>query len=300
MLASLPAPRGALSRLGSGPAPADMERLLIARALVLRLCGRGAAERVPSRRWVPAGGRTSRRCTSHGRGQNRPRSLGRTGAFWRARHPPPPARRDRATWARVRWCSRGRVSPSDPSVRLLVCARLAISEGRSYDAPSQHAKEVALPVNFPRWRYFDAPVLASTRPSSEACWSSSRCCGVSSCAAIRIAHTGVAIAPRRARCRLSGRPGGAGAEVRDHVPESVCCAGADRSSAGGRCSGSAPAAGRTLVECLAPHGGPVLATQNEKARRRPRVAAPPGDGRRKDLCVAVEWPSGPGGRECAA
>jgi hypothetical protein len=62
------------------------------------------------------------------------------------------------TWARARLVLvRQGQSPADPAARVLGVAEWATTEGRSYDAPSAHKREVELPVNFPRWRWLDAP-----------------------------------------------------------------------------------------------------------------------------------------------
>src|SRR4029077_7572428 len=44
--------------------------------------------------------------------------------------------------------------------RVLGVVEWAGAEGRSYDAPSTHRREVDLPVSFPRWRWLDAPQIA--------------------------------------------------------------------------------------------------------------------------------------------
>ena len=64
------------------------------------------------------------------------------------------------TWARARLVLvRQGQSPADPAARVLGVAEWATTEGRSYDAPSAHKREVELPVNFPRWRWLDAPPI---------------------------------------------------------------------------------------------------------------------------------------------
>ena len=64
------------------------------------------------------------------------------------------------TWARARLVLvRQGQSPADPAARVLGIAEWATTEGRSYDAPSAHKREVELPVNFPRWRWLDAPPI---------------------------------------------------------------------------------------------------------------------------------------------
>jgi hypothetical protein len=63
-----------------------------------------------------------------------------------------------ATWARARLVLvRHGESPTDPSARELGVVEWATAEGKAYDAPSTHSREVNLPVNFPRWRWLDAP-----------------------------------------------------------------------------------------------------------------------------------------------
>lgn len=64
------------------------------------------------------------------------------------------------TWARARLIlvRRGQ-SPADPEARALGVVEWAAVEGKSYDAPSTHTKDVELPVSFPRWRWLDAPML---------------------------------------------------------------------------------------------------------------------------------------------
>ena len=64
------------------------------------------------------------------------------------------------TWARARLvlARQGR-SAADPDVRVLASVEWLAPEGKSYDAPATQAKEVDLPVNFPRWRWLDAPEI---------------------------------------------------------------------------------------------------------------------------------------------
>jgi len=65
-----------------------------------------------------------------------------------------------ATWARARLVLvRQGQSPADPSARVLGVVEWAAVEGRSYEAPSSHKRDVDLPVNFPRWRFLDAPPI---------------------------------------------------------------------------------------------------------------------------------------------
>jgi hypothetical protein len=64
------------------------------------------------------------------------------------------------TWARARLVLvRQGQSPADPEARVLGVVEWASPEGKAYDAPSTHSRSVDLPVNFPRWRWLDAPVI---------------------------------------------------------------------------------------------------------------------------------------------
>ncbi|MEO8523091.1 MAG: hypothetical protein ABI460_00080 [Caldimonas sp.] len=67
------------------------------------------------------------------------------------------------TWARARLVLvRHGQSPADPGARELGVAEWATAEGKAYDAPSTHSRDVDLPVNFPRWRWLDAPPISLT------------------------------------------------------------------------------------------------------------------------------------------
>ena len=67
------------------------------------------------------------------------------------------------TWARARLVLvRHGQSPADPGARVLGVAEWATAEGKAYDAPSMHSRDVELPVNFPRWRWLDAPPIGVT------------------------------------------------------------------------------------------------------------------------------------------
>ena len=65
------------------------------------------------------------------------------------------------TWARARLVLvRSGQSPADPGARELGLLEWATAEGKAYDAPSTQSRDVELPVNFPRWRWLDAPPIA--------------------------------------------------------------------------------------------------------------------------------------------
>jgi len=65
------------------------------------------------------------------------------------------------TWARTRLVLiRQGQSPGDPNARVLGSVEWAAVEGKTWEAPSTHMREVELPVTFPRWRWLDAPPVA--------------------------------------------------------------------------------------------------------------------------------------------
>jgi hypothetical protein len=73
------------------------------------------------------------------------------------------------TWARARLVLvRHGQSPADPGARELGVAEWATAEGKAYEAPSTHSRDVDLPVNFPRWRWLDAPPIGVTVPVQRA------------------------------------------------------------------------------------------------------------------------------------
>jgi len=66
------------------------------------------------------------------------------------------------TWARARLVLiRQGQSPADPNARVLGSVEWAAVEGKTWEAPSTHVREIELPVSFPRWRWLDAPPLAA-------------------------------------------------------------------------------------------------------------------------------------------
>lgn len=65
------------------------------------------------------------------------------------------------TWARARLVlARMGQAAGDEKTRVLAQVEWSAAEGKSFDAPATHRKEVELPVNFPRWRWLDAPPVA--------------------------------------------------------------------------------------------------------------------------------------------
>lgn len=64
------------------------------------------------------------------------------------------------TFARARLVlARQGYSALDPNVRVLATVEWTAPEGQSYEAPASRKHTVELPVNFPRWRWLDAPPI---------------------------------------------------------------------------------------------------------------------------------------------
>ncbi len=169
------------------------------------------------------------------------------------------------TWARARLVlvRQGR-SPADPTARTLGMVEWAIAEGRSYDTPSTHAKDVDLPVTFPRWRFLDAPPvtlnagvqrtvleflqqiaveLARGNPDPLIAASSLRF------DELALAYqTDAALLIERFRAHVQRLYAAASLKLPPPVAEALVL----RPLLDGR-----------LVECLSPTGAPVLATQND-------------------------------------
>ena len=172
-----------------------------------------------------------------------------------------------ATWARVRLVlARQGQSPSDPSVRQLGALDWAISEGRSYDAPSLHHKEVDLPVNFPRWRYLEAPVITVNPGVQRSVLEFVQMLAVELgrgnpeplIQASRLRLEELAAAYQTDAAALAQK-------VRDHVQSLYAAQALTLTPPVADALVLRPLLEGRLVECLAPQGGPVLATQNEKA-----------------------------------
>ena len=65
-----------------------------------------------------------------------------------------------ATWARARLVlARQGQAAGDANARVLASLEWAAPEGKTYEAPARQPRKVDLPVNFPRWRWLDAPVV---------------------------------------------------------------------------------------------------------------------------------------------
>jgi hypothetical protein len=151
------------------------------------------------------------------------------------------------TWARARLVLvRQGQSPADPGARALGVIEWATAEGKAYDAPSTQSRDVDLPVNFPRWRWLDAPVIGLNASTQRSVLD----------AASRLRFDELALA-YQTDANLGMQ------RFRDHlqrlyaakalkVPPPVAAELVLRPLVDGR-----------LIECLTPTGGPALRTQNE-------------------------------------
>ena len=150
------------------------------------------------------------------------------------------------TWARARLVLvRQGQSPADPAVRVLGVAEWATTEGRSYDAPSAHKREVELPVNFPRWRWLDAPPIELGRGNPEPLIAASKL----RFDELAIAYQGdAATAVQRFRDQVQGLYAAKALKVLPPVADDLVL----RPLVDGR-----------LIECLASTGGPALRTSND-------------------------------------
>ena len=169
------------------------------------------------------------------------------------------------TWARARLIlvRRGQ-SPADPEARALGVVEWAAVEGKSYDAPSTHSKDVDLPVTFPRWRWLDAPMF-DAGPAvqrkvlefvQELAVELGRGNGEPLIAAAKLRfdelalayQTDAASAVQRFRDQLQRLYAAKALKIMPPVAAELVLR---------------PVASGRLVDCLASTGGPVLRTQNE-------------------------------------
>jgi len=138
------------------------------RLLMLELAGGGCAVEaqlngMPLAALGPAGGSTSLAVHEYTLAARNQLSLVIGPAASGAAAPSQPRVAIGPTWARARLVLvRHGQSPIDPGARVLGVAEWATAEGKAYEAPSTHSRDVDLPVNFPRWRWLDAPPIVVT------------------------------------------------------------------------------------------------------------------------------------------
>jgi len=171
------------------------------------------------------------------------------------------------TWARVKLVLvRTGQSPGDPNARTLASVEWASEEGKSFDAPTTKTADVELPVNFPRWRWLDAPVIALNPQVQRQileflqnlALELSRGNPDPLLAAAKLRFDELALAyqhtaaagMQRFRDQLQQLYADKALKILPPVAEELVL----RPIVGGR-----------LIECLTPLGGPVLRTQNDEA-----------------------------------
>ena len=169
------------------------------------------------------------------------------------------------TWARARLVLlRQGQSAGDANARVLGAVEWAALEGRTYDSPSTHARDVDLPVAFPRWRWLDAPPIALTptvqRQVLEFLQQLALELGRGNAdpllAAARLRFDEIAAAYQRTAAEGMQR-------FRDHLQQLYAAKALKMVVPVAEELVLRPIVGGRLVECLAPLGGPVLRTRNE-------------------------------------
>jgi hypothetical protein len=169
------------------------------------------------------------------------------------------------TWARARLVlSRPGMSPNDPNIRVLAELEWAATEGKPFEAPTTVSRDVELPVNFPRWRWLDAPPVALNAASQRTILEFIQLQAVELghgnpdplLAASKLRFDELALAYQRNaadlvalfRAHLQGLFEKKALKIVPPTAEELVL----RPLADGR-----------LIECLSPLGGPALRTQND-------------------------------------
>jgi hypothetical protein len=169
------------------------------------------------------------------------------------------------TWARARLVLvRNGQSPADPAARVLGVVEWATAEGKAYDAPSVQSRDVELPVNFPRWRWLDAPPLAISPPVQRTVLEFLQNIAVELgrgnpdplVAASKLRFDELALAYQT--------DANAGMQrFRDHLQRLYAAKALKVQPPISADLVLRPLVDGRLIECLAPSGGPALRTQNE-------------------------------------
>lgn len=169
------------------------------------------------------------------------------------------------TWARARLLLlRQGQGVSDPNARVLASAEWAVEEGKSYEAPLLHATDIDLPVNFPRWRWLDAPPI-TVNPAVQR-----QILEFVQLQAIELMHGNpeamlgvaklrfdeLAVAYQETSAQLTQR-------FRDHLQGLYAAKALKIVPPAADQLVLRPIHGGRLIECLSPLGGPVLRTQND-------------------------------------
>lgn len=170
-----------------------------------------------------------------------------------------------ATWARARLVLvRQGQSPADANARVLGAVEWAAAEGKTYESPSTHSREVDLPVNFPRWRWFDAPVIGMNAEVQR------QVLEFLQHLAIELGHGNPEPLLSAAKLRFDElalayqRTAAEGVQrFRDHLQQLYAAKALKVVPPVAEEVVLRPIVEGRLFECLTPLGGPVLRTQNE-------------------------------------
>ena len=169
------------------------------------------------------------------------------------------------TWARARLLLiRQGQSPADANARVLGAVEWATAEGRTYESPSTHGREVDLPVNFPRWRWFDAPPIVQSAAVQRQVLEFLQQLAIELSngnpepllAAAKLRFDEVALAYQRTAAEGIQR-------FRDHLQQLYAAKALKIVPPAAEEVVLRPIVDGRLVECLTPLGSPVLRTQNE-------------------------------------
>lgn len=187
------------------------------------------------------------------------------GAVGTGRQTPQPRVAVGPTWARARLVlvRQGR-SPADADARVLGAVEWAAPEGKAYESPATQARDVNLPVNFPRWRWLDAPPVslnaAVQRQILEFLQQIAIELGRGNpdplIAAAKLRFDEIALAYQTDAAAATQR-------FRDHVQALYAAQALKVVTPNAEDLTLRPLVDGRLVDCLAPTGGPVLQTRNE-------------------------------------
>lgn len=171
------------------------------------------------------------------------------------------------TWARARLVLvRAGQGPNDPNARVLSTLEWAVEEGQSWEAPLAKTSDVELPVNFPRWRWLDAPPIVLTPVSQrqileflqQLAVELSRGNPEPLLAAAKLRFDELGLAYQHSAAEGVQR-------FREHLQELFAAKALKIVPPLAETLLLRPVAGARLIECLDPLGAPVLRTQNDDA-----------------------------------
>lgn len=169
------------------------------------------------------------------------------------------------TWARARLLLlRQGQGVGDPNARVLASAEWAAEEGKSFEAPGRHGVDVQLPVNFPRWRWLDAPPIGLNPAVQRQILEFVQLQAIellhgnpeALLAAAKLRFDELALAYQQTTAQLTQR-------FREHLQGLYAAKALKIVPPPADQLVLRPLVGGRLIECLTPLGGPVLRTQNE-------------------------------------